>query len=143
VVSHTYGAGGTFTVVLAVTDTANQTDTDSKSVTVVASGGAPCTNCTEYIGSLSGMGASQYQPNGTYYFSNTSGTHRGWLQGPANADFDLYLQKWNGFWWVTVAVSESVTSTEQIAYTGTLGYYRWRVYSYSGSGPYTFWLQRP
>jgi hypothetical protein len=44
---------------------------------------------------------------------------------------------------VTVAVSESVTSTEQIAYNGTLGYYRWRVYSYSGSGPYTFWLQRP
>ena len=92
---------------------------------------------------LPGTGASQYQPNGTYYFSNVSGTHRGWLQGPATADFDLYLQKWNGFWWVTVAVSESVTSTEQIAYTGTPGYYRWRVYSYSGSGAYTFWLQRP
>jgi serine protease len=142
VVSHTYGASGTFTVVLTVTDTASQTDAESKSV-IVSSDGAPCTNCTEYTGSLSGTGASQYQPNGTYYFSNVSGTHRGWLQGPANADFDLYLQKWNGFWWVTVAVSESVTSTEQIAYTGTAGYYRWRVYSYSGSGAYTFWLQRP
>jgi hypothetical protein len=95
------------------------------------------------MGSLSGTGASQYQPNGTYYFSAASGIHRGWLQGPANPDFDLYLQKWNGFWWVTVAVSESVTSTEQIAYTGTIGYYRWRVYSYSGSGAYTFWLQLP
>ena len=117
-VSHTYGASGTFTVVLTVVDPASQTDTESKSVVVTSGGGAPCTNCTEYQGSLSGTGASQYQPNGTYYFSSVSGTHRGWLQGPANADFDLYLQKWNGFWWVTVAVSESVTSTEQIAYTG-------------------------
>jgi len=142
IVSHTFGASGTFIVTLTVTDTGGQTDTETKSVAVSGTG-APCTNCTEYAGSLSGTGTSQYQPNGTYYFSNTSGTHRGWLQGPANADFDLYLQKWNGFWWVTVAVSESVTSTEQIAYSGTLGYYRWRVYSYSGSGPYTFWLQRP
>ena len=135
VVSHSYTASGTFTAVLTVIDTASQTDTESRSV-VVSSGGAPCTSCTEYTGSLSGTGASQIQPNGTYYFSSVSGTHRGWLQGPANADFDLYLQKWNGFFWQTVAVSESVTSTEQIAYTGTIGYYRWRVYSYSGSGSY-------
>ena len=142
VVSHSYTASGTFTAVLTVTDTASQTDTESKSV-VVSSGGTPCTSCTEYTGSLSGTGAVQIQPNGTFYFSSASGTHRGWLQGPANADFDLYLQKWNGFGWTTVALSESVTSTEQIAYNGTLGYYRWRVYSYSGSGSYTFWLQRP
>jgi serine protease len=142
IVTHAYGAGGTFTVALTVIDTAKQPDTESKSITVTGIG-APCTNCTEYMGSLSGTRASQYQPNGTYYFSAVSGIHRGWLQGPANADFDLYLQKWNGFSWVTVAVSESVTSTEQIAYTGTIGYYRWRVYSYSGSGAYTFWLQRP
>jgi serine protease len=142
VVSHSYGATGTFTVDLTVTDGGGNTDTESKSVTV-SSVGAPCTNCTEYTGSLPGTGASQYQPNGTFYFTSLSGTHRGWLQGPANADFDLYLQKWNGFWWVTVAASESVTSTEQIAYTGTIGYYRWRVYSFNGSGAYTFWLQRP
>ena len=67
---------------LTVTDTASQTDTESKSVDRLRSGGAPCTSCTEYTGSLSGTGASQYQPNGTYYFSNVSGTHRGWLQGP-------------------------------------------------------------
>lgn len=142
IVTHAYGAGGTFTVALTVIDTAKQPGTESKSITVTGTG-APCTNCTEYMGSLSGTGTSQYQPNGTYYFSSASGIHRGWLQGPANADFDLYLQKWNGFSWVTVAVSESVTSTEQIAYTGTIGYYRWRVYSYNGSGAYTFWLQRP
>jgi serine protease len=142
-VDHTYASGGTFTVRLTVTDTANQKDTETKSVTVSAGGGDPCTGCEEYSGSLSGRGDSDYQPNGTYYYSRESGTHRGWLRGPSSADFDLYLQRWNGFGWTTVARSESETSEEQIAYSGTTGYYRWRVYSYSGSGTYTFWLQRP
>ena len=140
-VSHTYGAGGTFTVVLTVTDTAAQTGSTSKSVTV--SGGGPCTSCTAYTGTLVGPGDSDVQPNGTYYFSGVAGTHRGWLEGAAGTDFDLYLQRWNGFRWVTVAASESPTSSEQIAYNGTTGYYRWIVYSFAGSGTYTFWLQRP
>jgi serine protease len=142
-VSHIYASGGTFTVVLTVTDTAGQTDNESRSVTVTAGSGAPCTNCQSFTGTLSGTGDSDFHPNGTWYFSSVTGVHRGWLRGPANADFDLYLQKWNGFAWVTVARSESVTSEEQIAYNGTQGYYRWRVLSYSGSGAYTFWLQRP
>ena len=128
---------------LTVTDTAGQTDSESHSVTVTSGSGAPCTNCQSFTGTLSGTGDSDYHPNGTWYFSGVSGVHRGWLSGPANADFDLYLQKWNGFFWTTVARSESVTSEEQIAYSGTQGYYRWRVYSFSGSGAYTFWLQRP
>ena len=142
VITHTYASSGTFTVRLTVTDTGSQTDTETQSVSV-SDGGDPCTICEEYIGILSGTGNSDYHPNGTYYYSSVSGTHRGWLRGPSNADFDLYLQKWNGFFWSTVARSEGVTSEEQIAYTGTPGYYRWRVYSFSGSGTYTFWLQRP
>jgi subtilisin family serine protease len=107
-------------------------------------GTAPCTGCTLYTGSLSGTGAAQYQPNGTYYYSSVSGTHRGWLRGPASgADFDLYLQKWNGSAWVNVAAGESATSNEDITYSGTAGYYTWRVYSYSGSGSYNFYLTRP
>jgi subtilisin family serine protease len=102
----------------------------------------PCTGCAHYTGSLSGTGASSYQPGGTWYQS-VAGTHRGWLRGPAGTDFDLYLQRWNGFGWSTVARSESATSEEAIAYAGTSGYYRWRVYSYSGSGAYDFWLIRP
>jgi serine protease len=142
---HRYASSGTFTVSLTVTDTASpgQTDFESKSVTVSDTSGDPCTNCQQYTGALSGAGDSDYHPNGSYYYSGVSGTHRGWLRGPSTADFDLYLQKWNGFWWSTVARSEGVTSEEQIAYSGTAGYYRWRVYSYSGSGSYTFWLQRP
>ena len=140
-VTHPYASGGTFTVRLTVTDTIGQTDTETKSITVT--GGAPCTGCQEYTGTLSGSGDSDIHPGGTWYFSSASGTHRGWLTGAPGTDFDLYLQKWNFFGWVTVARSESVTSTEQVAYAGTQGYYRWLVRSYTGSGSYTFWLQRP
>jgi len=44
--------------------------------------------------------------------------------------------------WV-VARSESATSSETISYFGSAGYYRWQVYSYSGSGNYTLWTLRP
>jgi serine protease len=142
VVTHTYRSGGTFTVQLTVTDSANQSDTEAQSVTVSA-GGAPCTSCDAFTGVLSGTGDSDYHPNGSYYYSAASGVHRGWLRGPSTADFDLYLQKWTGFSWVIVARAESATSTEQIAYSGTSGYYRWWVYSYTGSGSYSLWLQHP
>jgi len=91
-----------------------------------------------------GTGSYQFQPNGTYYFSSVSGTHRGWLRGPTSgADFDLYLQKWNGSTWVTVASGTSSTSNEDIVYSGTSGYYTFKVYSYSGSGSYDLWIQHP
>lgn len=140
--SHGYAAAGTYTVTLTVTDSVGQQDAETKSVTVTDSG-APCTGCTKFTGSLSGTGASSYQPNGSYYRSNTSGTHQGWLRGPAGTDFDLYLLKWNGFFWVTVARSIGTTSDEQITYNGTSGYYRWRIYSYRGSGTYEFWMKVP
>lgn len=105
-------------------------------------GGAPCSGCSAYNGSLSGSGDYDYQPNGNYY-SAPSGTHRGWLTGPSGTDFDLYLYRWNGYNWSLVARSISSGSTEQVIYTGSSGYYLWVVESYQGSGPYTFWLERP
>jgi hypothetical protein len=119
--------------------------TGSYTVALTSSGGGGGGTCggTSYSGSLSGTGASQYQPNGSYYQSTVSGTHTGALVGPSGTDFDLYLQKWNGFSWSTVARSESSTSTENVSYSGTSGYYRWRVYSYSGSGSYTLCTTRP
>ncbi|MCP4213914.1 MAG: trypsin-like peptidase domain-containing protein [bacterium] len=104
---------------------------------------APCTNCTKYSGSLTGSGDEDAQPNGNYYYSSSSGYHQGWLQGPAGADFDLKLYKWNGSGWSQVAVSETSTSNEQISYNGSAGYYYWKVYSYSGSGSYDFYLKKP
>jgi serine protease len=142
VVNHAYASGGTFTVSLTVRDTVGQTDIETRSVTVSTTG-APCTGCQEHTGTLSRSGDSDIHPNGTYYLSNVAGVHRGWLRGPANTDFDLYLQRWNGFSWATVARSESSTSAEQIAFSGSAGYYRWLVVSYTGSGSYSFWLQRP
>jgi aqualysin 1 len=103
-----------------------------------------CSLPESYSGSLSGTGDYDYHPNGTYFYSGVSGTHRGCLRGPTSgADFDLYLYKWNGFTWAVVARSESADSSEDITYSGTAGYYLWEVYSYSGSGSYTFGMQRP
>jgi subtilisin family serine protease len=115
-------------------------------LTTGGGGGTPaaCAGGTLYTGSLSFTGDYDYHPNGSYYFSSVSGVHKGCLVGPTSgADFDLYLQKWNGSAWVIVASSESVTASETISYTGTSGYYRWLIYSYSGSGSYNFWLLHP
>jgi hypothetical protein len=106
-------------------------------------GGAPCTGCDEYTGSLTGSGDADIHPNGTWYQSFSSGTHDGWLEGPGGADFDLELYRWNGSGWTKVAESISSTSDEEIHYSGTAGYYYWRVVSYSGSGSYTLWLDVP
>jgi len=102
----------------------------------------PCTDCEHYTGALSGAGANEYEPDGTRFYS-APGVHQGWLRGPAGTDFDLYLQRWNGLWWANVARAEGATSEEFISYGGTAGYYRWRIHSYSGSGSYDFWLDRP
>jgi subtilisin family serine protease len=95
-----------------------------------------------YTGSLSGAGDYDYQPNGTYFYAN-AGTHNGVLQGPGGTDFDLYLWRWNGSSWVTVAQGISASSYENVSYNGSAGYYLWRVYSYSGAGNYTLTIARP
>ncbi|HET9679240.1 MAG TPA: M4 family metallopeptidase [Gammaproteobacteria bacterium] len=95
----------------------------------------------EYTGSLSN-GGSAYEPNGTYYYSG-AGSHNATLSGPAGTDFDLYLQKWTGWGWNDVAQSISSDSEEEIGYSGGSGYYAFRLEAYSGSGSYTFCLDRP
>jgi subtilisin family serine protease len=101
-----------------------------------------CTLPESYNGSLAGTGSAAYQPNGTYYYA-AAGTHTGCLRGPSGADFDLYLLRWNGSSWATVAQGTKAGSAEDVSYNGTAGYYTWRVESYSGSGSYTFGLRRP
>ena len=105
----------------------------------------PPTGCglpETFSGTLSGSGDADIHPNGTY-FQAVAGVHRGCLNGPSGTDFDLALYRWNGFSWSRVAVSQSTTSVEAITYSGTAGYYYWRTYSYSGSGSYTFGMDRP
>jgi subtilisin family serine protease len=96
-----------------------------------------------FSGTLSGTNDYDLHPNGTYFYTANSGTHRGCLTGPAGTDFDIYLRKWNGFSWATVAQGIGTTSTENVTYNGTAGYYYWEVRSYSGSGSYTFQMGRP
>lgn len=93
-------------------------------------------------GSLS-SGGWRYHPGSSGYYYSGAGTQRGCLAGPSGADFDLYLEKWNGSRWAVVARSISATSQESVSYNGSAGYYSWRVSSYSGSGSYTFGLARP
>ncbi|MEA2327995.1 MAG: bacillolysin [Thermoanaerobaculia bacterium] len=107
-------------------------------------GGGGGGQCTSYSGSLSGTGASQIQPNGTYYTTTVTGTHTGVLTGPAGADFDLYLQKWNGSAWANVASGTGSTANESVTYSnGASGYYQWKVLSYTGSGSYTLCIGHP
>ena len=96
-----------------------------------------------FTGSLSGTGANAYQPNNSYYYTANSGAHTGSLTGPAGTDFDLFLEKWNGSAWTTVARAESSSSNESITYNGTAGYYRFRIYSYRGAGSYSLCTNRP
>ncbi|HEX5760909.1 MAG TPA: matrixin family metalloprotease [Thermoanaerobaculia bacterium] len=95
-----------------------------------------------YTNYLSGTGVTKYQPCGTYYWGN-AGWHFGSLRGPGGTDFDLYLWRWNGSSWVQVASATSISSNENISYNGTAAWYLWGVYSYSGSGTYHFYLDRP
>jgi subtilisin family serine protease len=104
-----------------------------------------CTALPEsYSGSLNSTQVI-LEPNGTYYYSSASGTHTGCLDGPVGTDFDLQLFKWNSSLadWTIVATSDSSTWHEQINYSGTAGYYLWKVRSFYGSGSFTFNLQRP
>ena len=87
-------------------------------------------------------GVSAYVP-GSAGYQAAAGTHKGCLTGPDGTDFDLYLQRWNGWTWSTVASGTGSTSTETVTYEGSAGTYRWRVRSYSGSGAFTLQLSRP
>jgi subtilisin family serine protease len=104
---------------------------------------APCTSCDHYTGLLLSRGEAGFEPNGSYYYSSSFGYHKGWLRGPAGADFDLYLWHWNGYYWEVVARSEGETADEDISYYGSPGYYSWRISNYSGNGFYNFWMQKP
>jgi vibriolysin len=97
--------------------------------------------CTSVSGSLSGTGVSFFT---TSYTVSVSGVHTGVLTGPASgADFDLYLQKLSGTTWVAVAAGESASANENVSFNGTSGSYRWRVFSFSGSGSFTLCTTHP
>lgn len=93
-------------------------------------------------GSLSGNGKFADHPSPYAYLAN-GGTIKASLKGPSNADFELYLYRWNGSSWQIVAKSESPSSNESINHTANAGYYTIEVYSYRGSGNYTLTYTMP
>ena len=139
-----YNAAGTYNVSLKVTDNTGKSDTVTKAVSV--SEAPSCTNCVSYNGNLSGNGDEDILPN-TSGFSSSGGTFSATLTGPANADFDIYLQKYSqGFLfssWQNVASATNNGSDETINYSGSSGTYRWTVKSYSGSGNYQLETETP
>ncbi len=96
----------------------------------------------QFTGSLAGTGSQVYYTSSSG-FTAAAGTHKGCLDGPTGADFDLALYKLGTFGWTRVAIAQSTGPDENITYSGAAGTYRWRVYSYSGSGSYAFGMQRP
>lgn len=120
-------------------------------LTLVTSGGGggtepPPAGCQGYARSYQGSvsaGTSVVQPDGSYVTVQGSGVHRVCLSGPAGSDLDLYLQRWNGSAWVSVAQSTSPGAAESVTYTGAAGYYRYVVHAYAGSGAYTLGATTP
>jgi hypothetical protein len=116
-------------------------------LTLVTAGSPPPAGaCTGFAHTVTGSladGRYAYQPDDLYYRSAASGVHSACLDGPDGADFDLYLQKWNGSTWVTVASAVGPNPDERIGYTGTAGYYRYRVDAASGSGSYSLGYAAP
>jgi serine protease len=112
-----------------------------------AGGGPPPSSCpagyTEHNGTLSGTGASAYLPSTAGYVTTVTGLHSGRLTGPSSADFDLYLYRRSAGIWRIVARSEGTTSTENIDFNSSSGTYRWRVYSFSGSGQFKLCQRHP
>ncbi|UVS80403.1 S8 family peptidase [Actinokineospora sp. UTMC 2448] len=120
--------------------------TRTTTFTLTVNGTTPPGGCdgreTVKTGTLA-SGGSVYQPDGGYFLTTVAGAHAGCLDGPDGTDFDLYLQKWTGYGWSTVARSTSPGADEELTYTGTAGYYRYRVHSYSGTGAYTLGYDVP
>ncbi|CRK58498.1 Leupeptin-inactivating enzyme 2 precursor (LIE2) [Alloactinosynnema sp. L-07] len=104
--------------------------------------GAPCSGFANTRTGTVANGANVYQP-GTGGFYAVAGKHTSCLAGPVGTDFDLFLQRWNGSTWVTLASSAGSGPNEAITYTGTSGYYRYRIHAYTGSGSYTLGYTAP
>lgn len=142
--SHTYASAGNYSVALTVSDVGAQQNTSSQNVVVDLPGSGPCPGCEQSSATLA-SGAQAYTPSSSGFSSN-GGEFRGFLQGPAGADFDLYLEKLGGFLfqsWSVVASGETTSADETVNYSGNSGTYRWRVKSYSGAGEYILYTDKP
>ncbi|WP_083936877.1 M64 family metallopeptidase [Longispora albida] len=102
--------------------------------------------CAGYASARTGSlaaGGSAYQPDGTYYYATAAGQHRACLDGPPGTNLNVYLQKWSGSAWQTVASGTTTGPDETLSYQGTSGYYIFLIQAVSGSGAYTLAYTTP
>ncbi|CAA0110221.1 Extracellular serine proteinase [Zhongshania aliphaticivorans] len=143
--SYTFDAAGSYAVALTVTDTGSQQNTGVQTVVVTLPGSGPCPECEQTSGTLSATNAQVYTPSSSGFYSD-AGQFRAYLEGPANTDFDVYLEKLGGFifqYWSVVASGETNGSDEAVSYDGSSGTYRWRVKSFSGAGDFILYTDNP
>lgn len=93
-------------------------------------------------GSLPRAGARAAQPNGRFFRSG-GGQQTACLDGPDGADFDLFLQRWTGRGWLTVARADGPGPDETLAVDAAAGVYRYGVVAQRGSGAYTLGFSTP
>ena len=115
---------------------------DNNLTLVTTGSGAPAPAPSATPASCSGLGASgtgslaagrqQVRPSSGSFRAN-AGQHVGCLSGPAGANFDMFLDQWNGQAWRTVARSTGPAAQERLTFNGSAGFYRYRVAAVSGS----------
>ena len=126
-----------------MTGTGTDGDTRSAALTLTVRGTTPDT-CTGHEETRTGSlraGATAYQPDGGYYRTSVTGTHRACLRAPDGADFDLALQKWSGRSWTVVAEATGPGTT--LTHTGPAGYYRYRIQARTAGGDYSLGYDTP
>ncbi len=100
-------------------------------------------NCTGFEAAVNGTMAGTGARQATQFFRARAGTHTACLAGPANTDFDVALQRWNGRNWQTVQDADNATSSDTLTFTGPAGTYRYQIRSQSGAGAYTMGIDIP
>ncbi|GLX02420.1 M4 family metallopeptidase [Microtetraspora sp. NBRC 16547] len=129
---------------ITVTGTGGSATHTATFTLTVGGGSGPCSGRQNTATGTLSSGSSAYQPSTSGFQTTKTGTHVACLSGPTGADFDLYLQKKNSLGlWTNVASGTTASPNESFTYTGTAGTYRYRVYSYSGSGAYTLGYDAP
>lgn len=96
-------------------------------------GGAPRPTSQIVYSTTFNKGEYKFAPLRGFRFAG--GALKAELKGDHSADFDLYLEKYNGSTWTTVARSTTYfRSDEVLQYQAAAGTYRWKVRAWEGGG---------
>ena len=92
-----------------------------------------CSSCQLQTGSLAEAGAVASTRS---FSSDSEGEHVAWLVGATETDLDLYLKRWTGTEWRSVAGAAGASATEAIRVSAAPGRYRWEVRSADGASSF-------